>query len=83
MIPSISIFQARDNTSQANILGTSNMDLQGTYYFPGALLKIAGTPLALGNQIIAWEVWMAGNSDFVIDYDGRFLLPGHDVMLVH
>ncbi len=82
MIPSISIFQARDNTSQANILGTSNMDLQGTYYFPAALLKIAGTPLALGNQIIAWEVWMAGNSDFVIDYDGRFLLPGFDVMIV-
>ena len=78
----ISIFQARDNDNPADILGTNNMNLQGTYYFPAALLRIAGTPLVLGNQIIAWEVWMQGNSDFAIDYDGRFQLPGFHVMLV-
>jgi Flp pilus assembly protein TadG len=78
----ISIFQARNNSNPADILGTNNMDLQGTYYFPRALLRIAGTPLALGNQIIAWEVWMQGNSQFVINYDGRFQLPGFDVMIV-
>jgi len=79
----ISIFQARNNDNQAEIEGTANMNLQGTYYFPAARLVIRGTPLALGNQIIAWEVLMRGNSQFVIDYDGRFLLPGFDVMLVH
>jgi len=79
----ISIFQARNNDNDVIVTGTGNMDLQGTYYFPAALLRISGTPLALGNQIIAWEVWMQGNSDFIINYDGRFQLPGFKVFLVH
>ncbi len=79
----ISIFQARDNFSDAIIIGTSDMNLQGTYYFPVALLQVGGTSVALGNQVIAWNVLMHGNATYRIDYDGRFQLPGHDVFIVH
>ncbi|MCH8852060.1 MAG: hypothetical protein IID41_05345 [Planctomycetes bacterium] len=79
----ISIFQARDNDNDAIIEGTSDMNLEGTYYFPAALLIIRGNSVALGNQVIAWHVWMQGNATYTIDYDGRFQLPGHDVFIVH
>ena len=59
------------------------MNLSGTYYFPFALLEIAGDSFALGNQVIAWNVWMHGTATYEINYDGRFQLPGHDVFLVY
>lgn len=78
----ISIFQARDNTNPATIIGTTTMDLQGTYYFPVAELELGGTGIAIGNQLIAWEVWIHGTGEFTINYDGRYPAPGNRVYLI-
>ncbi|MHC4949342.1 MAG: pilus assembly protein TadG-related protein [Planctomycetota bacterium] len=78
----ISVFQARDNTTQSVIIGTSNMNLEGSFYFPVAELEVGGTGIALGNQLVAWEMWIHGTGDFTINYDGRFPNPGFKVYLV-
>ncbi len=79
----ISIFQARDNDNDATIIGTSDMNLEGTYYYPYAELELGGTGIALGNQLVAWDMWIHGNGTFTINYDGRFKAPGFKVFLVH
>lgn len=71
----ITVFQARGNTQQALIIGTSNMDLQGTLYFPSASLEIGGTGIPLGNQVIASQLYIHGTGTFTINYDGRFPCP--------
>ncbi len=78
----ISIFQSRTNNNEATIIGTSNMFLDGTYYFPVAPLEIGGTGIALGNQLIAWTMWIHGTGEFTIAYDGSFPAPGAKVFLV-
>lgn len=78
----ISIFQARDNHNDSVIIGTSDMDLEGTYYFPSANLEIGGSGIALGNQLIAWTMWIHGRGTFDIQYDGRYPAPGTQVTLV-
>ncbi len=78
----ISIFQARDNTNDATIIGTSGIDLQGTIYIPSALLEVGGTGTALGNQLIVNDLWIHGTGIFTIAYDGAFPAPGNHVFLV-
>jgi Flp pilus assembly protein TadG len=78
----ISIFQARDNTTPAVINGTSDMILQGTYYFPVAHLTLGGTGIAVGNQLISWQLEVAGTGEWTINYDGRNPAPGIEVFLV-
>jgi hypothetical protein len=79
----ISIFQARDNTNEARIIGTSNMDLDGTYYFPVAPVEVGGTGGSLGNQIIAWELYVHGDGVFDIDYNGQYPIESNRSFLVH
>jgi len=78
----VSIYQARDNPTEARIIGTSNMTLEGTYYFPNNRLEVGGTGIALGNQLIAWQLDLHGTGLFTIQYDGRFPAPGAKVFLV-
>jgi hypothetical protein len=78
----ISIFQARDNTNDATIIGSSDMNLEGTYYFPRALLELGGTGIALGNQVIAWQARVHGTGTFTVKYDGRYEIPDFKVILV-
>jgi len=78
----ISIFQARDNTNEATIIGTSNMNLDGTLYFPAAPLELGGTGFSLGTQLIAWTTHVHGTGTFTIAYDGRFPAAGAKVFLV-
>ena len=78
----ISIFQARDNTNPATIIGSNTMNLEGSYYFPVAALEIGGNGIALGNQMIAWTAWIHGTGEFTIAFDGRFPVPGSRVFLV-
>jgi hypothetical protein len=78
----ISIFQARDNTNEATIIGTSTMNLEGTYYFPTAPVEIGGEGISIGNQLIAWSMWIHGRGTFTVQYDGRFPAPGTKVFLV-
>ncbi len=78
----ISIFQARDNTQPSTIIGSTTMDLQGTYYFPASDLEVGGTGIALGNQLIAWTMWIHGTGTFDIAYDGSNPTTGYKVWLV-
>ena len=78
----ISIFQARGNYSEAKITGNGTMNLEGTYYFPVAPVEIGGEGISLGNQLIAWTLYMHGTGTFTVQYDGRFPAPGTKVFLV-
>jgi len=78
----ISIFQARNNPTPAQIIGNSSMNLQGTYYFPNALLEVGGTGIALGNQLIVYQLRLHGSGEFNILYDGRFPTLAGKVFLV-
>jgi len=78
----ISIFQARNNPTPATIIGTSTMNLQGTYYFPVAPVEIGGEGISIGNQMIAWSMWIHGRGLYTMQYDGRFPAPGSKVFLV-
>ncbi len=78
----ISIFQSRTNFNDARIIGTNNMFLNGTYYFPNNLLEVGGDGLALGNQLITWMLDMHGTGEYTILYDGRNPAPGYKVWLV-
>ena len=78
----ISIFQARDNINESTIIGTSNMNLEGTLYFPAAHLQIGGTGGSFGNQLIAWTLEIFGTGTFDIAYDGSDQAWGTQVFLV-
>jgi hypothetical protein len=80
----ISIFQARDNYNTSTIIGTSDMNLEGTLYFPAAHLEIGGTggTVGLGSQLIAWTMHFFGTGDFEVAYDGYDDAWGDDVFLV-
>lgn len=79
----ISIFQSRTNHNEATIVGTNNMDLEGTLYFPENHLKAGGTSESLGNQLIADTIELHGTGDLTIKYDGRFPAAGFRVFLVN
>ncbi len=87
----ITIFQARTsdhggiygNTNEATIIGTSTMDLDGTFYFPENHLKLSGTADSVGNQLIVDSLTVSGNGVININYDGRNPAPGGRVFLVH
>jgi hypothetical protein len=78
----VAIFQARDNLAEATIIGNADMALEGTYYFPRNHLEVGGTGIALGNQLIAWQLYLHGTGTFAIQYDGSFPAPGSKVFLV-
>lgn len=78
----ISIFQARDNTNEARIIGTSLMDLSGTLYFSGNDVALGGTGDGFGNQLIADTIEIAGTGDITIMYEGSFPAPGNEVFIV-
>jgi len=78
----ISIFQSRTNYNDARILGTNNIFLEGTYYFPRNLLEVGGTGIALGNQLITWMLDLHGTGTYTILYDGENPAPGYKVWLV-
>jgi hypothetical protein len=78
----VRIFQARDNSNESTIIGTSDMNLERTYYFPAGPLEIGGEGIAMGNQMISWDLWIHGTGEFTIQYDGRFPAPGSSVFIV-
>ncbi len=79
----MSIFQARDNYNDAKIIGTSQLDLGGTLYFPENFLELGGTEdWTAGNQLIADTIWIHGTATITINYDGRNQATGGKVFLV-
>jgi hypothetical protein len=86
----ISIFVDRESTNTSIISGTSNLDLNGTLYFPQKIdhepeyngngqqnyaLELHGTGDGFGNQVIADSIYIPGTADVTINYDGRNRAP--------
>ncbi|MBN1788260.1 MAG: hypothetical protein JW806_07680 [Sedimentisphaerales bacterium] len=67
----IAIFQARDNDNDAKITGNGSLNLEGTLYFSGNQVDLAGNGDTFGNQLIADTIEISGNGEIVITYDGR------------
>ena len=58
------------------------MTLLGTYYFPNNAVQIGGFGIALGNQLIAWTLYLHGTGEYAIAYNGNNPAPGYVVFLV-
>jgi len=91
----IMFFQARDNIQTATIIGNADSLITGTLYFPQKVdpdpgnpetqnyaLELGGTGLGLGNQVIADSISIRGNSEVLINYDGRNPAPETRAFLV-
>jgi len=78
----VTVFQARGNTTESRITGTSDMNLEGTFYFPSNPVYISGDSMQCGNQLVAYRLDISGNGNLTINYDGRFPAPGNHVFLV-
>jgi len=82
MYNGVSIFQSRTNYNEAVIIGRTTMTLLGTYYFPNNPVTISGDGIAVGNQLIAYTLYLSGTGVYTINYDGRNPVPGYEVFLV-
>ncbi|UCG59704.1 MAG: hypothetical protein JSU70_09335 [Phycisphaerales bacterium] len=80
--PGVSIWQDRNNTNEARIIGTSDFDLQGTLYFPTCPVELGGDGFEAGNQLITYRLWIHGNGRIGINYDGRNRNCSYKSMLV-
>jgi hypothetical protein len=78
----VTIFQARDNTTESRIIGTGLLTLEGSLYFPNAFLEIGGTGDGFGNQLIAWQIWIHGTGEITINYTGDDPAAGDIIFLV-
>ena len=77
--------QDDNNLNDALITGTGDTSIEGTLYFPqerpaseqklgdgdGFSLRLGGTGLGTGNQIITSSLYLFGTGDKIINYDGR------------
>ncbi|UCG59884.1 MAG: hypothetical protein JSU70_10260 [Phycisphaerales bacterium] len=81
-VPGVSIWQDRNNTTEARIIGTSDFDLQGTLYFPNCPVELGGDGFEAGNQLITHTVWIHGNGRIGINFDGRNENRSYRSMLV-
>ncbi len=81
----IIIAQDPDDLNGASIIGGPGFNLEGTMYFPQHVadqkqstdfaLTLGGNGAAFNNQIIADSVYVPGNSDVLVNYDGRNPAP--------
>jgi len=78
----IGVFQDRTNANSSTVIGTSLLDLEGTYYFPSGHLEVGGTSDSFGNQLIADTIDVFGTGSMVINYDDRNPMLGTRVFLV-
>ncbi len=78
----VAIFQARTNSAEGRVLGTANMNFEGTYYFPRNKINLGGTANNFGDQFIAWQAEIFGNGTIELAVDGSIPAPGKEVFLV-
>ena len=85
MYEGIIFAQDDNNLNDALIIGTGETAIEGTLYFPqegpaeeqnggngaGFSLRLGGTGLGTGNQIITSSLYLFGTGDKIINYDGR------------
>jgi len=78
----IAIFQDRDNLNDATIIGTGDINIVGTIYFPQNHVTITGTGDGFGTQLIANTIELGGTGVMQINYDGRNPFPANKAILV-
>lgn len=78
----VAIYQAYDNENEGTVLGTSNMTLEGTYYFRNNKINIGGDSTNFGNQFIAGQAEIFGNGTITLASNGLIPAPGNRVFLV-
>jgi hypothetical protein len=58
----LTVFQARNNSAQANLSGNANWSLSGTFYFPNAAVNLSGnSETTLPMQFIVYDLSLSGN----------------------
>ncbi len=81
--------QDENNLNDAEITGTGDSLIEGTLYFPqekpadeqkkgngdGFALRLGGTGMGTGNQIIASSVYIFGTGDKIVNYNGEYPSP--------
>ncbi|HAU38146.1 MAG TPA: hypothetical protein DCX07_10590 [Phycisphaerales bacterium] len=78
----IALFQARNNSQSADILGTSDMIINGGIYLPFAEAKLAGNAGVFASTLIAYTVSISGTSSIYIDHTQHTPPTGKTVLLV-
>jgi hypothetical protein len=92
----IIIAQDPDDLNDADISGTGDSLIEGTLYFPqerpadeqkkgngeGFALRLGGTGIGTGNQIIASSVYVYGTGDKIVNYNGQNPSPIGNAWLV-
>jgi hypothetical protein len=73
------LYQQRDAPYQpdVSVTGNGNMNLSGTFYVPGALLKVTGNGAndVIGSQYISNTLKLGGNGNFTVDWNPD-VIPG-------
>jgi hypothetical protein len=81
----VTFFQRRDATVTGEVQGAGGAtDITGTFYFPGALLAIAGNGgvANIGSQYISWQLELGGNGGINIDWQPDKVAPKRSIFLV-
>ncbi len=77
------IYQDPYNITPARIIGTSDLLLVGTLYFPFNFVEVGGDGYSVGTQLIAESIWVHSSGEgVVINWDGRYRAPGNKSYLV-
>ena len=72
----IAVWQDASIKKGVTLVGTPQMQITGTLYFPGAATDLKGNSSAVASQLITKTLSLSGNGSLTINYDGRFANAG-------
>jgi hypothetical protein len=81
----LTFWQRRDSTVTGNIAGTGGeTSITGTFYFPGALLKVSGNGGVsnIGSQYISYDLNLSGSGGINIDWHPETVAQKRSIYLV-
>jgi hypothetical protein len=79
----MTLFQARGQTMTGYIAGGGAMNIAGSFYFPNALLDIAGGGSnTIGTQMVTWRLLIRGNGVFTTPWSPNNARPIRELMLI-
>jgi hypothetical protein len=79
----LTLFQDRESGNDLSVSGGGAMDITGTFYAAGGLMKVSGGgDSKVGSQYISRFLTIAGNGGLRIDYDPSNAIPRRILGLV-
>jgi Flp pilus assembly protein TadG len=79
----LTLFQDRESDNVLSVSGGGYMDITGTFYAAGALMKVSGGgDSKVGSQYISRFLTITGNGGLTIDYDPNQAIPVRVLNLV-